>query len=78
MSNKSRVSVQSYYELGWEKDRLTTGKGHAQAIEGKIENCRTLDLLDRYITKPNAIIVDLGCRSLFFCSRSSWSSGTPR
>jgi hypothetical protein len=33
MSKNHRAPVQAY-ELGWEKDRLKTGKGHALAIEG--------------------------------------------
>lgn len=60
MGKNTRDDVKSYYELGWEKDRLKTGKGHAQAIEGEVENARTLLLLERYLPKQNSVILDVG------------------
>lgn len=60
MNQDSRSAVRAYYELGWEKDRLTTGKGHAAAIEGDVERIRTLQLMNRYLPKNKATIVDVG------------------
>lgn len=60
MNKNTRNEVSSYYELGWEKDRLTTGKGHAQAIEGDVEKTRTMHLLNRYLPKTKATILDVG------------------
>lgn len=60
MSRDIRSEVKSYYELGWEKDRLKTGKGHAHAIEGDVEKTRTIELLLRFLPKPKATILDVG------------------
>lgn len=60
MNNTDRSEVSSYYELGWEKDRLKTGKGHAQAIEGAIEKTRTQHLLSKVLPKTKATILDVG------------------
>lgn len=60
MSKNIQDDVRSYYELGWEKDRLTTGKGHACSIEGSVEKTRTLVLLDQFLPAQKSIILDVG------------------
>jgi SAM-dependent methyltransferase len=60
MIRDTRNEVKAYYERGWEKDRLKTGKGHVQAVEGDVEKTRTIQLLTHYIQTKNAVILDVG------------------
>lgn len=60
MKKKAQEQVKAYYELGWEKDRLSTGEGHASAVEGPIEKVRTLQLLEEFLPKKSCTILDIG------------------
>ena len=72
MRKTNQNDVKSYYELGFEQDRLKTGKGHADPIEGAVEKARTLQLLNRYLPKQSSTILDVGGASGAY---SFWLAG---